>query len=52
MWLWVLVEWGGVFVLTSLKCLVVFMINGVRSFFSTFIQPWPKNSLQAGQGSA
>lgn len=31
---------------TSLKCLVVFMMYGVRSFLSFFIQPWPKNSLQ------
>lgn len=35
-------------VLTSLKCLVVFMMYGVRSFFSSFIQPCPKNSLERG----
>lgn len=33
--------------LTSLKCFVFFMMYGVRSFFSSFIQPCPKNSLQS-----
>lgn len=31
---------------TSLKCFVFFMMYGVLSFFSSFIQPCPKNSLQ------
>lgn len=32
--------------LTSLKCWLVFMMYGVLSDLSTFIQPWPRNSLQ------
>lgn len=30
---------------TSLKCWLVFIIYGVRSILSTFIQPCPRNSL-------
>ena len=35
--------------LTSLKCWLVFMMNGVLSVLSTFIQPWPRNSLRGQQ---
>lgn len=38
-----------VFSLTSLKCWLVFMMYGVLSVLSTFIQPWPRNSLQRSQ---
>ncbi len=34
--------------LTSLKCWLVFMMYGVLSVLSTFIQPWPRNSLREG----
>lgn len=36
--------------LTSLKCWLVFMMYGVLSILSTFIHPWPRNSLMEATG--